>query len=66
MGEQRYEFNIEDPIGPDRKKPTNQCLMYKYGVGEEGVLTISLEERIYKLERDEAAFLQQIRNINTK
>ena len=53
-------------MGPDRKRPTNQCLLYKYGVGEEGVLTISLEERIYKLERDEAAFLEQIKNINTK
>ncbi len=40
--------------------------MYKYGLGEEGVLTITLEERIYKLERDEAAFLQHIKNINTK
>ncbi len=40
--------------------------MYKYGAGEQGVINITLEERIYKLERDEAAFLEQIRNINTK
>jgi hypothetical protein len=66
MGQQRCEFDIEEPRGPDKKKPANQCLFYKYGAGEEGILTISLEERIYKLERDEAAFLQQIRNINTK
>ena len=58
MGQQRCEFDIEEPRGQDKKKPANQCLFYKYGAGEEGILTISLEERIYKLERDEAAFLQ--------
>lgn len=40
--------------------------MYKYGAGEEGLISVTLEERIYKLERDEAAFLEQIRKINTK
>jgi hypothetical protein len=57
MGQQRCEFDIEEPCGQDKKKPANQCLFYKYGAGEEGILTVSLEERIYKLERDEAAFL---------
>ncbi len=66
MGQQRCEFDIEEPKGQDKKKPTNQCLFYKYGSGEEGTITITLEERVYKLERDEAAFLSQIRNINTK
>ena len=36
--------------------------MYKNGKD----MRVTVEERIYKLERDEVAFLQNIRNINTK
>ena len=50
----------------DKKNPTNQFMLYKYAKKDNDNLTLSLEERIYKLERDEAAFLQSIRNINAK
>ena len=66
FGEQRYEFDIECPRGLDKKNPTNQFLFYKFAKAEDDNLTIYLEERIYKLERDEAAFLQSIRNVNAK
>jgi len=66
FGEQRYEFDIECPRGLDKKNPTNQFLFYKFSKSEDDFLTLWLEERIYKLERDEAAFLQSIRNVNTK
>jgi len=41
-------------------------MIYKYAKNDNDNLTLSLEERIYKLERDEAAFLQSIKNINAK
>ena len=44
------------------KNPTNTFFMFKNGEQ----LKFTLEERIYKLERDEAAFLESIRQINTK
>ena len=65
-GEQRYELDIECPQGLDKKNPTNQFMIYKYAKNDNDNLTLSLEERIYKLERDEAAFLQSIKNINAK
>ncbi len=65
-GEQRYEFDIECPKGLEKKNPTNEFMLYKYAKSENDTLTLWLEERIYKLERDEAAFLQSIRNINAK
>ena len=65
-GEQRYELDIECPQGTDKKNPTNKFMLYKYGRSDNEDLRLSLEERVYKLERDEAAFLQSIRNINAK
>jgi len=41
-------------------------LLYKYAKSDNDNLILWLEERIYKLERDEAAFLQSIKNINSK
>eukprot|EP00347_Sterkiella_histriomuscorum_P014269 403361529 len=59
---QRYEFDIENPSGQNRKNPDNNFLFYK----NSNDIKVTLEERIYKLERDDAAFLQSIRQINTK
>ena len=53
MGEQRFEFDIESGSGIEKKSKSNQCMMYKYGRGKEGVVKVSIEERQYKLERDE-------------
>lgn len=50
---QRVEFNIEHPIGDDKKNALNNFFMYKNA----NEMKITLEERIYKLERDEVAFL---------
>ncbi|CDW87445.1 UNKNOWN [Stylonychia lemnae] len=64
IGKQVVEFNIEDPEGPDRKNPQNDFLMYVYEGTKQIKFTVL--EKFYTLERDEEAFLQSIRQINTK
>lgn len=53
LEKQRFEIDIENPRGEDRKNPSNQFFMFKNGEN----IKVSLEERVFKLERDEAAFL---------
>ena len=55
-------MDIDNPRGKDKKNPNNQFIMFK----NEDNIRITIEERIYKLERDEQAFLQSIRQINTR
>ena len=62
LEKQKVEIDIENPKGPDRKNPVNNFFFFKNGDN----LKVTLEERIFKLERDEAAFLESIRQINTK
>lgn len=72
LGLQRVEFDIEQPKGDlDKKNPLNSFFFYKYGFQSPNdiplnTIRITLEERIYKLERDEAAFMDQMRQINTR
>jgi len=60
MGMQRIEFDIE--AGP----PAEGFFFYKYGVSDVDVVRVTLEERVFKLERDEAAFMEHMKQINTK
>ncbi len=53
MGKQKFEFDVENPVGSDKRNPLNRFFMYKNNKS----LKLTLEERIYKLERDETAFL---------
>jgi hypothetical protein len=72
FGNQKVEFDIEQPRGPDKKNPLNTFFFYKYGDRSPhpdvpyNSLRITFEERIFKLERDENAFVEQVRQINTK
>ncbi len=54
---QKIEIDIEDPAGGDKKAIANNFMMFKNAE----TLKVTIEERVYKLERDEAAFLQSIR-----
>ena len=65
MGMQRIEFDIE--AGP----PAEGFFFYKYGLSSPNeipvdVVRVTLEERVFKLERDEAAFMEHMKQINTK
>ncbi len=60
MGQQKYEFDIENPAG-EGKMAANSFYLYRYGREAGDVVKVWMEERVYKLERDEAAFLESIR-----
>jgi|LauGreDrversion4_2_1035121.scaffolds.fasta_scaffold49310_1 hypothetical protein len=61
FGNQKVEINIEEPEGLDKKNPTNNFFLYKYGMNEDNSIKITFEERIYKLERDEQAILESLK-----
>lgn len=65
FGNQKVEINIEEPEGLDKKNPTNNFFLYKYGMNEDNSIKITFEERIYKLERDEQAILESLKQIKT-
>lgn len=62
MKEQVFEIDIENPVGDDKKNSKNSFFIFK----NSSDIQISIEERIYKLERDEAAFMQNLRALNHK
>ena len=59
---QKVEVDLENPRGNDKKYPANSFYMVK----NSEKIKIIIEEKVYKLERDENAFLQSIKEINTK
>lgn len=81
LDNQRMEFDIEQPKGTDKKNPLNTFFFYKYGnqgcedrqmldanksLKPKNSFRITFEERIYKLEKDEQAFIDSLKQINTK
>lgn len=58
LGQQKVEFDIEEPQGANKKCPNNTFFLYRYKSEGRPAIKFTLEERVFKLERDEEALME--------